>query len=53
MLLRTVPIGYNRLQLGSVSGRQLELGSFVHSPDSHDRVRRGIRQRIEMSDLVH
>jgi hypothetical protein len=26
---------------------------FVHSPDSHDRVRRGILKRIEMSDLAH
>jgi hypothetical protein len=49
MLLRTVPIGDNRLQLGSVGGAQFDLGSFVHSPDSHDRVRRGILRRIEMS----
>jgi len=53
MLLRAVPIGDNRLQLGSVGGAQFDLGSFVHSPDSHDRVRRGILKRIEMSDLAH
>jgi hypothetical protein len=48
MLLRTVPIEDNCLQLGSVGGGQLELGSFVHSPDSHDQVRRGIRKRIAL-----
>src|SRR6266487_1495746 len=53
MLLRTVPVGDNCLQRGSVGGAQFDLGSFVHSPDSHDRVRRGIRKRIEKSDLVH
>jgi hypothetical protein len=53
MLLRTVPIGDNRLQLGSVGGAQFDLGSFVYSPDSHDRVRREILKRIEMSDLAH
>src|SRR5436309_148572 len=53
MLLRTVAVGDNCLQRGSVGGAQFDLGSFVHSPDSHDRVRRGIRKRIEKSDLVH
>jgi hypothetical protein len=53
MLLRTVPIGDNPLQLGSVGGAQFDLGSFVHPPDSHDRVRRGILKRIETSDLAH
>jgi len=41
------------LQLGSVGGAQFDLGSFVHSPDSHDRVRRRILKRIEMADLAH
>ena len=53
MLLRAVPVGDNCLQRGSVGGAQFDLGSFVHSPDSHDRVCRGIRKRIEKSDLVH
>src|SRR6266536_833109 len=47
MLLRAVPVGDNCLQRGSVGGAQFDLGSFVHSPDSHDRVCRGIRKRIE------
>jgi len=53
MFLRTVPVGDNCLQHGAVGGIQCNLGSFVHSPDSHSRVRRGILKRIEMSDLVH
>src|SRR5262245_19324474 len=52
-LLRTVPIGDNRLQLGSVGGAQFDLGSFVHSPDTDDRFRRENLKRIEMSDLAH
>ena len=35
-------------QLSSFGGAQRQIGSFVHSPDSHDRVRRGIRKGIEM-----
>src|SRR6516164_857557 len=50
MFLRTVPVGDNCLQHGAVGGIQCNLGSFVHSPDSHSRVRRGILKRIEMSD---
>jgi hypothetical protein len=53
MLLRTVPIGNDRLQRGAVCGVQDNLGPFMHSPDSHGRVRGGILKRIEMSDLVH
>jgi hypothetical protein len=53
VFLGAIPIGNNGLQLSSVAGVQFDLGSFVHSPDSHGRVRRGILQRIEMSDLVH
>jgi transcriptional regulator with XRE-family HTH domain len=32
----------------AVSPAQFNPGSFVHSPDSHDRVHRGIRKRIEL-----
>ena len=53
MLLRTVSVGYNRFQLDSLGSAQFDLGSCVHSRDSHDRVRRGIRKRIEMSGLIH
>src|SRR6266508_3144128 len=53
MTVLAVPVGDNCLQRGSVGGAQFDLGSFVHSPDSHDRVYRGIRKRIEKSDLVH
>jgi hypothetical protein len=38
MLLRAVPIGDDRLQLGSVGGAQFDLGSFAHPPESRDRV---------------
>jgi hypothetical protein len=48
MLLRAVTIGDDRLQLSAVSPAQFNPGSFVHSPDSHDRVHRGIRKRIEL-----
>jgi hypothetical protein len=41
MLLRT-PIGNDRLQCRAIGGVQGNLGSFVHPPDSHDRVRGGI-----------
>jgi hypothetical protein len=53
MLLRTVPISDNGLQRSAVVGVQFDLGSFVHSPDSHGRVRWGVHKRIKMSDLVH
>src|SRR5262249_23989923 len=50
MLLRAVPIADNGLQLSALGSAQLDFGSFVHSPDSHDPVCPGIRQSIEMSD---
>jgi len=48
MLLPTIPIRDDSLQRGSLAGIQCNLGSFVHSPGSHDRIRRGILKRIEM-----
>ncbi len=34
-------------------GTQSNVGSLMHSSDSHTRVRQGIPKRIETSDLVH
>jgi len=53
VLLRAVAVGHHRLQLGAVCGSKFDLRSLMHSPDSHDRGRRGILKRIEMSDLVN
>src|SRR5262245_18390836 len=44
MLLRTVPISDNGRPRRAVVGVQFDLGSFVHSADSHGRARRGIIQ---------
>jgi hypothetical protein len=38
---------------GSVGGAQFDLGFLAHSPDSHDRVPRGIPKRLEILDLAH
>ncbi len=53
VLLRAVAVSANRLKLVAVGGTQLNVGSLVHSPNSHTRVRQRIPKRIEMSDLVH
>jgi hypothetical protein len=53
VLLRAVAVGHHRLKLPTVSDTQLNVGSLVHSSDSHTRVCQRIPKRIEMSDLVH
>jgi hypothetical protein len=52
-LLRTVAVSHHRLKLVPVGGTQLNVGSLVHSANSHTRNRQRIPKRIEMSDLVH
>jgi len=53
VLLRAVAVGDNRLKLLPFEGTQLNVGSLMHSSQSHMRVCQRIPKRIEMSDLVH
>jgi hypothetical protein len=53
VLLRAVAVGRHRLKLAAVGGTQSNVGSLLHSSDSHARVRQRMPKRIEMSDLVH
>src|ERR1700731_4597206 len=53
VLLRAVAVGRHRLKLAAVGGTQSNVGSLVHSSDSHTRVHQRMPKRIEMSDLVH
>ena len=42
VLLWAVAVGHHRLKLAAVGGTQLNVGSLVHSSDSHTRVRQRI-----------
>ena len=53
VLLRAVAVGRHRLKLAAVGGTPSNVGSLVHSSDSHTRVHQRMPKRIEMSDLVH
>ena len=53
VLLRAVAVSESRFKLVAVGATQLNVGSLVHSSDSHTRVGQRISKRIEMSDLVH
>src|SRR6266568_965525 len=53
VLLRAVAVSHHRLKRAALDRTQLNVRSLVHSSDSHTRVRQGIPERIELSDLVH
>jgi hypothetical protein len=53
VLLRAVPVRHDRLEIGTVRGTQMKLGSRVHTPDSHVRPRSGIHKRIEPLEFIH
>ena len=53
VLSRAVAVGHHRLKLLAVGDTQLNVGSLVHSSDSHTRICQRIPKRIEMSDFVH
>ena len=46
-------VGRHRLKLAAVGGTQSNVGSLVHSSNSHTRVHQRMPKQIEMSDLVH
>ena len=53
VLLPAVAVSHYRLKRAAVDRTQLNVCSLVHSSNSHTRVRQGIPERIELSDLVH
>jgi hypothetical protein len=53
VLLRAVPVRHDRFKIGAVPALELDIGSFMHSTDSHRRARSGISKKIEVSDFIH
>jgi hypothetical protein len=53
MLLRAVPVRHDRYKALVVGVRDVDGDTFVHPPDSHAQLSRGIVNRMQMSDYIH